>query len=84
MTTGRVLRVRSLRSVRRARRETAAERAFANRWYTLAEAYEVLTALALPPELERPAPSRRRRGHARGAAHRRDGPGDDGPGQRST
>ncbi len=43
---------------RRARRETAAERAYANRWYTLAATYEVLTELSLPPEPMPAPPSR--------------------------
>lgn len=64
-------RTRTLRSRRGARRETAAERAYANRWYTLAEAYEVLTALALPPEPMRQAASRGRRRNGRKEGRRR-------------
>ena len=64
-------RTRTLRSRRGARRETAAERAYANRWYTLAEAYEVLTALALPPEPMRQAASRRRRNGRKEGRRRR-------------
>lgn len=54
------------------RRETAAERAYTNRWYTLAETYEVLTVLALPPEpVPRPFPPATRARARGGAAARR-------------
>lgn len=61
---------RKRRSGRGRRGETAAERAYANRWYTLAETYEVLTALALPPE-PRLRPPSHLRSDGRGVQSRR-------------